>query len=217
MKLHRLSIGYSSGKVVARGLTAVAPHGALTLLLGRNGCGKSTLLRTLAGLLRPLDGTVTPAPTPTGVSIVTTAPIAAPALRVRDLVGLGRLPHTGLTARLTPADYEAISRAMTDCDLTALADREVATLSDGERQRALMARALAQDTPYILLDEPTAFLDYPGKAAAYRLFRRLCREESKTIIVSTHDLDLALRYADHVWYMHNGTLSEGAPDDVQMI
>lgn len=208
-----LSIGYG-GKVIASDLTAVLPTGTLTALVGSNGCGKSTLLRTLAGLQQSLGGEISPAPSATTVSVVLTDRIVAPALTVNDLVILGRIPHTGLSGRLTPKDREAVERAITLCGIEHLRRRQLSQLSDGERQRAMIARAIAQDTPLILLDEPTAFLDFPAKVETLRLLSRLAHEEGKTILLSTHDLEITFQLADRLWLMAEGHLSEGTPQEL---
>lgn len=208
-----LTIGYG-GKVIASDLTAVLPTGTLTALVGSNGCGKSTLLRTLAGLQPCLGGEITPAPSATAVSVVLTERIAAPALTVDDVVTLGRIPHTGLSGRLTAEDRNATDRAIALCGIEHLRRRQLSQLSDGERQRAMIARAIAQDTPLILLDEPTAFLDFPAKVETLRLLARLAHEEGKTILLSTHDLEIAFQLADRLWLMADGHLTEGAPAEL---
>lgn len=210
MGISMLTIGYG-GKVIASDLTAVLPTGTLTALVGSNGCGKSTLLRTLAGLQPGLGGEISPSPSAEAVAIVLTDRIDAPALTVDDVVALGRIPHTGLTGRLTPKDHEAVGQAIALCGIEHLRQRPLSQLSDGERQRAMIARAIAQDTPLILLDEPTAFLDFPGKVETLRLLARLAHDEGKTILLSTHDLEIAFQLADRLWLMADGHLTEGAP------
>lgn len=210
LQLDKVSIGYS-GKVIASDLTAVLPTGSLTALVGCNGCGKSTLLRTLAGLQPVLGGEMSPQPSADDVAVVLTERIDVPALTVDDLVALGRIPYTGLTGRLTPKDREATDRAVVLCGLEHLRKRQLSQLSDGERQRAMIARAIAQDTPIILLDEPTAFLDFPAKVETLRLLARLAHEADKTILLSTHDLEIAFQLADRLWLMAEGRLTEGTP------
>ena len=212
-QLDKVTIGYS-GKVIARDLTAVLPSGSVTALVGSNGCGKSTLLRTLAGLQPALGGSVAPEANAKNLAIVLTDRIIAPALSVTDIVALGRLPHTGLTARLTPADHMAISDAMEKAGIGHLATRRIGEISDGERQRTMIARAIAQDTPIILLDEPTAFLDFPSKVDTLRLLSRLAHEEGKSILLSTHDLEITFQLADRLWLMSQGRITEGTPDEL---
>lgn len=213
LNLEHLSIGYS-GKVIASDLTAVLPTASLTALVGSNGCGKSTLLRTLAGLQPSLGGSATPSASATTVAVVLTDRIDVPALSVIDVVALGRLPHTGLMGRLSATDHAAIRRALELAGITHLVERRIGEISDGERQRTMIARAIAQDTPIILLDEPTAFLDYPAKIETLQLLRRLAHEENKTILLSTHDLELTFQLADRLWLLSHGRLCEGTPDEL---
>ena len=212
LQLDNVSIGYG-GRVIARDLTAVLPTATLTALVGRNGTGKSTLLRTLAGLLPPLGGSVTPRPTARDVAIVLTTPVGVGALTVADVVALGRIPHMGLTGRLRDADYAAIDYALQLCAIEHLRHRRIGEISDGERQRAMIARAIAQDTPLILLDEPTAFLDFPAKVSTLQLLKELCAS-GKTILLSTHDLELVFQLADRLWLLDDGRLTEGTPREL---
>lgn len=213
LSLDKVTIGYS-GKVIARDLTAVLPTGSVTALVGRNGCGKSTLLRTVAGLQPALGGEITPAANATTLAIVLTDRIEVPALTVIDVVALGRLPHTGLTARLSEEDHTAIRSAMEMAGISHLATRRIGEISDGERGRTMIARAIAQDTPIILLDEPTAFLDFPAKVATMQLLRRLAHEEGKTILLSTHDLEITFQLTDRLWLMSHGRITEGTPTEL---
>lgn len=212
LQLHNLSIGYG-GKVIAHDLTAELPTGTLTALVGSNGCGKSTLLRTLGGLQPPVSGMSTPQADAHSVALVLTDRIDAAGLRVRDVVALGRIPHTGLTGKLAEGDLAAIDRAMTLCNIFHLQDRRMSEISDGERQRTMIARAIAQDTPLILLDEPTAFLDFPSKVDTLRLLKQLC-QQGKTILLSTHDLEITFQLADRLWLLADGRLTEGSPSEL---
>lgn len=207
----RLAIGYGHTPV-AQHLSVDIGGGMLTCLIGRNGLGKSTLLRTLAGLQPPLAGRVTltagGATTDVAkasrqtlsrlVGIVLTERPDVQNLTVSDVVALGRMPYTGFFGRLSAADRSAVSEALRLTGMSAFAHRDISMLSDGEMQKVMIARALAQQTPFILLDEPAAFLDYPGKRDALRLLARLAHESGKAILASTHDLDLALRLADRI-------------------
>lgn len=213
LQLEKVSIGYS-GKVIARDLTAVLPTGSVTALVGSNGCGKSTLLRTLVGLQPALAGDVAPRPTAEEVAVVLTERIDVPALTVDALVAFGRIPHTRLTGRLSAADRAAVDRAIALCAIDHLRQRLLSQLSDGERQRAMIARAIAQDTPIILLDEPTAFLDFPAKVETLRLLCRLAHDEGKTILLSTHDLEIAFQLADRLWLLSDDGISEGSPEEL---
>lgn len=212
LQTHKLKIGYG-GKVIAHDLTAELPTGTLTALVGSNGCGKSTLLRTLGGLLPPLSGASTPNADAHSVALVLTDRVDAAGLRVRDVVSLGRIPHTGLTGRLTADDCTAVNSAMTLCDILHLQDSRMNEISDGERQRTMIARAIAQDTPIILLDEPTAFLDFPAKVETLRLLKQLC-QQGKTILLSTHDLEITFQMADRLWLLSDGCLTEGTPSEL---
>ena len=188
--------------------------GELVCLLGPNGSGKSTLLRTIAGMQRPLAGSVellghdvrtrTPEWLARHLSIVLTEPIDAGALTARELVGLGRYPFTDWLGRLTAVDRERIDAAIAAVGAEAIADRRVRSLSDGERQRVLIARALAQEPKLVILDEPTAYLDLPRRIETLGLLRRLVRENGVSVLLSTHHLDLALSHADRVWLLPLG-------------
>ncbi len=209
-----LSIGYlgkHSVKTVAEGINDTLSSGCLTCLLGENGAGKSTLLRTLAGFQPALKGTIEILGKPlqqykekelaTVVGVVLTERPNVQNMNVADLVGMGRSPYTNFWGRLTSEDKAKTDAAMELVGIDPLKDRLVQTLSDGERQKAMIAKALAQETPIIFLDEPTAFLDYPSKVEMLRLLRRLASEMDKTIFMSTHDLELALQMADRLWLM----------------
>lgn len=228
IQLHNLSIGYHHKQQVhpiATELNATLHSGQLTCLLGANGVGKSTLLRTLSAFLPPLEGEITLLGKPLEsyndkalartLSVVLTERIDVPDLHVADTVALGRTPYTGFLGRLTPIDQHHIEAAMQATGITPLAHRELHTLSDGERQKTMIAKALAQDTPIIFLDEPTAFLDYPSKVEMMQLLHRLSRTMQKTIFLSTHDLDLALQLADCVWLLdEQGHLTTGLPESL---
>lgn len=228
IQLNNLTIGYRRKQQIypiASHLQATLYGGELTCLLGANGVGKSTLLRTLSAFLPPLEGTVEIMGKPIAtfsdkelarhVSVVLTERIEVQGLRVHEVVALGRTPYTGLLGKLTDSDQAHVDEAIRLTGITSLANRPIDTLSDGERQKAMIAKALAQDTPVIYLDEPTAFLDYPSKVEMMQLLHRLSRTTSKTIFLSTHDLDLALQMADTVWLLHrSGALTTGLPEDL---
>jgi len=228
LSLDGLTVGHRSGRrsrTVLAGLHATAAPGELTVLIGPNGAGKSTLLRTAAGLLPPLAGTVrldgadllarTPAERARQVAVVLTDRVEPGLLTARELVGLGRLPHTGPFRRPGPADLAAVDRAFDATGATPFADRRVAELSDGERQRVLTSRALAQAPQVLLLDEPGAFLDVAARVGLLALLRDLARTEKMCVVVSTHDLELALRLADNVWLVGaDGELRAGTPEEL---
>lgn len=220
--LDHLCTGYRSRHrthPVSTGLCGELTPGALTCLLGTNGAGKSTLLRTMAGLAEPLGGRVCIDGVPLGslppeerarrVAIVLTGRPETDYLRVGELVALGRTPYTGFSGRLSEADHAEVRRALRLTAIEGMERRPVRTLSDGECQRAMVARALAQSTPAILLDEPTAFLDFPAKRGLFTLLARLAHTEGKAVLVSTHDVELALRMADRIWLLSDTGLSEG--------
>ena len=212
--LKHLSIGYKtkqSVRTVASDISATIRRGELTCLLGENGVGKSTLLRTLSVFQPKLDGTILLQDRPLEsysdrelartVGVVLTEKPDVQQMTVYDLVAMGRSPYTGFWGRLDHTDREVIGEAISQVGIGALRHRQVTTLSDGERQKVMIAKALAQQTPVIYLDEPTAFLDYPSKVDMLLLLRRICREAQKTVFLSTHDLELALQVADTVWLM----------------
>ncbi len=221
-----LTIGYHrrrGAKIVAAGLSASIPRGELTCLLGRNGVGKSTLLRTLSAFLPPLDGqivlfgrplaTYSVAELSRTIGVVLTERPGVINLTVRELVAMGRNPYLGFWGRLSKHDHEVVEEAISLTGIELLADRMIQALSDGERQKVMIAKALAQQTPVIFLDEPTAFLDFPSKVETMHLLRRLTRETGKTIFLSTHDLELALQTSDRLCVMKDG-LRTGTLDEL---
>ena len=224
LHLNDLTIGYRD-KVVASHLTAHLAVGTMTCLIGRNGSGKSTLLRTIAAFQPPLSGSVTfSLPEPASISMMTprqrartigvvlTESTDVGNMTVREMVAMGRSPYTGFWGRLSSSDEALVSDALRMTGMEAFADTYVNAISDGERQKVMIAKALAQQTPFILLDEPTAFLDYPSKVSTMTMLRDLCHEQGKTVLLSTHDLDTALRLTDRVWLMENGGITEGGAE-----
>jgi len=224
-----LTVGYalrkSPPRLVAGPLHLTLWPGELVCLLGPNGAGKSTLLRTLAGVQVPLGGhlavggrplaSLPPEARARQLSVVLTERIEANHLTVQELVNLGRHPHTGWLGGLSAHDHAQVQAALVATGTAQFAHRPVSELSDGERQKVLLARALAQDTPLILLDEPTAHLDLPNRVALLRLLHELARTLGKAILLSTHELDLALQAADRVWLLPaTGELLAGPPEDL---
>ena len=224
-----LSIGYRRGSrrqtVVARDLDLQLDCGEVVCLVGPNGAGKSTLLRTLTGLQPALGGRVTVEGTDIGrldikaraqkIGVVLTERVSVGLLPAFDLVALGRYPHTDWTGRLSRADTAVVDWALDAVDAAELRDRHVNELSDGERQKIMIARALAQEPTIVVLDEPTAFLDLPRRVETMGLLKRLARETDRAILLSTHDLDLAIRAADRMWLMSSrGVIHSGAPEDL---
>ena len=229
LAVENLTIGYKSPRtpahVVAEDINISLNEGEMVCLLGPNGAGKSTLIRTLAGMQLPLAGRVAidgrdihtmPArERAKRLSVVLTERVSAGLLSAYALVGLGRYPHTNWSGTLSDKDHEVIQTAIRMVGAEALMHRSVSELSDGERQKIMMARALAQEPRMMILDEITAFLDLPRRVEIMRLLRRLARTTGRAILLSTHDLDLALRSADRIWLLPNeGALQAGAPEDL---
>ena len=219
-----LAVGYGTGRhrrTVGSNLCAALPPASLTCLIGVNGAGKSTLLRTLSGLLPPLAGSVeimgkrieslSVRQMSTLLSIVLTARPDTGHLTAEETVAAGRMPYTPLSGRLSETDQKLVDEAMRLTGTAHLRSRALTSLSDGERQRVMVAKSLAQDTPLILLDEPTAFLDFPGKIGTLRLLQSLAHDRGKTILLSTHDLEPAFRLADCLWLLTPGGLLSGTP------
>lgn len=227
LQIQELTTGYVSGgrrHIVGQRLTAALSPGSFTALIGTNGAGKSTLLRTLAGLQPPLEGQVvwlgkavndySRQELARTLAVVLTQRLAGEGLSVADVVEMGRIPYTGIRGQLGEKDCELVAQAMEVTGVTGFAHRRVSSLSDGERQRVMIAKALAQETPVILLDEPTAFLDYPSKVLLFRLLRRLASEHHKTVIMTTHDLELTFQLAGQLWLLSPEGLAEGSPADL---
>ena len=222
-----LVVGYRNRKrtfTVMKGISLQARRGELVALIGRNGTGKSTLLRTLVGLQPPLAGEIMldgrslhdtgTSELPRIVSFVSTEPVAVRNIRVQDVVALGRYPYTNWIGTATAADNDAVTAALEATGMAGLAGRSIDSISDGERQRTLIARSLAQDTGLLVMDEPTAFLDLPSRYGIVSLLRSLTREKGKCVIYSTHDLDTAINEADRIWLMTEDGVSDGAPEDL---
>lgn len=230
IELQNLSIGYitkKERKVVAEGITANIQRGELTCLLGANGIGKSTLLRTLSAFQPKLAGEVfvqgkeiasyTEKQLSKLLSVVLTEKCDVKNMSARELIGLGRSPYTGFWGTLNEDDKQMVDKAISLVKIENLANRMVDTLSDGERQKVMIAKALAQDTPIIFLDEPTAFLDFPSKVEIMQLLHRLSRKTNKTIFLSTHDLELALQIADKIWLIDKqSSVTIGTPEDLSL-
>jgi len=224
-----LTIGYQAGKnktkIIAGPLDLELHAGQLICLLGPNGCGKSTLLRTISGLQHPLKGEIVldgkdlkklrPAQIAQKISLVLTDNMRSGNLDVYSLISLGRYPYSGWLGILTVQDKQIIDQAIKATHTEAFLGRKMDSLSDGECQKVMLARAMAQDTPLIILDEPTAHLDLPSRIQLMRLLHQLAKETSKAILLSTHELDLALQVADQIWLMSNGGhLDAGLPEEL---
>jgi iron complex transport system ATP-binding protein len=222
-----LEIGYPSHRgtetFTRTAISLSAGRGEIIALVGPNGIGKSTMLQTLAGLRKRLSGDILLENRPIDsyttrelsqiLSYVSTEKVQAPLMTVAELVAYGRFPYTGWLGNLRYEDYEKVMDSMEKVGINHLARKMINEISDGERQRAMIARALAQDTPVIILDEPTAFLDISNTHAIFHLLHQLAREEEKTVILSTHNLNIALREMDKLWIMLERETLEGAPED----
>ncbi|MCE7068053.1 ABC transporter ATP-binding protein [Dyadobacter sp. CY326] len=228
LETSNLSIGYRSKRserLISKSLNLRLEAGQLVCLLGSNGSGKSTLMRTIAGLQPALAGEVfidqqllsslKSSELAQKLSLVLTERIEAGNLTALEVITLGRTPYTGWLGALSNVDHEKINEAIQLANVETLTDRKIHQLSDGERQKVMLARALAQDTELILLDEPTAHLDLPNRVEMMRLLHTLARTTGKAILLSTHELDLALQAADVLWLMQqNGELVTGVPEDL---
>ena len=228
LSTHNLSIGYSKKKnksIVQSDLNLELNAGELVCLIGQNGCGKSTLLRTLAGLQKPLHGKVLVDNQVLAnirihekarkLALVLTEKVDIENATVTDIVRMGRQPYCNWWGNLSDADYSIVNEAIEMVHLEAKADCHLNELSDGERQRVMIAKALAQDTPLILLDEPTAHLDLPNRVEIMLLLHKLAHRTGKSVLISTHELDMALQAADRIWLMtKTGGIECGVPEDL---
>lgn len=228
INLENLDIGYvkpaSKLLTLLCDITLTVRTGEIIGLLGRNGSGKSTLLRTIAGLHHPLKGKVLINEQTVHelsgivraklIGYVSTEQINADHISVSELVTLGRFPYTNWIGTLSDDDKKIINNALNMTGIYELRDKMINKLSDGERQKTMIARALAQNTAIIVLDEPTAFLDLPNRYHILRLLNELAHIHQKTIIYSTHDLNIALNESDKLWLINNGKILEGAPEDL---
>ncbi len=226
--LNNASIGYqqkgNTSKVVKSGISLHALQGELVAVIGENGVGKSTLLKTIAGFQPPVSGDVLIGEKQVNrypekdlalmMSFVSTEIIRVPNLSVFDLVSLGRYPHTNWFGKLLDEDRHIIEEAIKAVGLQGYENRMVNHISDGERQKVMIARSLAQDTAVIVLDEPTAFLDLSNKYGIVHILHQLAGEKGKTILFSTHDLTTAIAESDRVWLMLHDSVEQGAPEDL---
>jgi iron complex transport system ATP-binding protein len=226
MTIRNADFGYGSGpgiRLLLRAVNLDITRNELVGLIGRNGSGKSTMLRTLVNILGLLDGSILFS----GKSIYsfsrkefakTIAFVSAGIpetenMSVRELVSLGRFPYTNWIGNLRDEDHEIIGRSLEMVGITSLSGRNLNEISDGERQKAMIARTLAQDTDLIILDEPTAFLDLPAKYELIQLLHGLTAG-GKTIIYSTHDLNISLKFSDRLWIIDDAKVCDGAPEDM---
>lgn len=219
-----LSIGYSSkkeNKTIAENLNLNLEEGKLIALIGANGIGKSTLLRTLTGIQKPLSGAVflndknifdhTNLELAQNLSVVLTEKLPPSNLSVFELIALGRQPYTNWVGKLTADDFEKINQVMELTQIAHLSDKKHFEISDGQLQKVLIARAFAQDTPLIVLDEPTTHLDLLHKVSLFKLLKKLARETNKCILFSTHDIDMAIQLCDEMIVMTPSTIVQDEP------
>jgi iron complex transport system ATP-binding protein len=227
LELRDVSLGYNTRKntsIILNAVNGSASDGEMISVIGANGVGKSTLLRSIIGLQKPLDGSIYLDGRDVSVysqsqlaryfSYVSASSTSSSNLTVYELVTLGRFPHTNWIGRLKPVDRDIIEASIENVGLASFRNRKLNEMSDGERQRAMIARALAQDTRFIVLDEPTAYLDLPNKYELIYLLRSIVELERKTVIYTTHDLHIAIGESDKIWLLGKSDLFEGAPEDL---
>lgn len=223
-----LALGYfhqKAKKEILSNLDFTLFSGELTCLLGPNGVGKSTLIKAILGQIHPWKGSIqldqqsiteySVEELAKRIAVVLTDPVFPGNMTVGQLVALGRTPHTGWSGKLNPADREIVEKALTDTKISYLRDERLSEISDGQRQKAMIARALAQDGQVMILDEPTAHLDLVNRFEIMSLLREIAHPQQKAILVVTHDLDIAIETADRFWLLNCGTpLISGKPEDL---
>lgn len=233
LQLDHVTVGYHSSRrwpfagddlVIVSKIDALAEVGTLTSLLGPNGAGKSTLLRSLLGLQPVLDGSVRLSGTELSAisareraqrtAVVLTDRVDAGLLTGREVTELGRHPHRSFAGRMTDEDLAIVEQSLTQLHAESLANKRFAELSDGQRQRILLARALAQQPELLILDEPSAFLDVGARVDLMALLQQIAADRQISIVVSTHEVELALRMSHWIWLIHQGSLISGTPDEV---
>lgn len=230
LETHDLGVGFVQGSkrtTLLSGLNLQLDQGQMVALLGRNGAGKSTLLKALTCDTMPTEGRVEIAGKPSSaitkrelsrlVALVATERIMGGAFTIRELVALGRQPHTGFLGRLSGHDREVVDACLEAVGITGKAEQHVASLSDGERQKAMVAKALAQETPIIVLDEPTAFLDVASRIETMKLLHKLAHEQHKAVLLSSHDISQSLLLADELWVItKDSEVIAGSTEEVVM-
>ncbi|MFN8209351.1 MAG: ABC transporter ATP-binding protein [Bacteroidales bacterium] len=227
LSLESLAVGFKIGrdnKTLFPAISLAATRGELIAVIGENGVGKSTLLRTICGLQSPVSGNVflngkdvndyDRYELARNVAFISTEQVRVSNMTVTDLVRLGRYPHTGWTGKLNADDQAIVSESISKTGLDNLSHRYINELSDGERQRAMIARVLAQDAEILVMDEPTAFLDVRSRYEIIHLLHQLATTRNKTIIFSTHDLPVAISESDRIWLLFSDSMAEGSPEDL---
>lgn len=222
--LSHLSVGYKVGHAVVSDINLTLQSGKLASLIGANGVGKSTLLKTLTGFLPKLGGSLlldgkdisefSQRALARQISIVLTQKPDVQNLTVEEIIGLGRSPYTGFFGKLHANDQQIVDESITAVGIEKLKNRMIQTLSDGERQKVMIAKALAQQTPVIFLDEPTAFLDFSSKVETFQLLQRMAHEMGKLVLLSTHDLELAVRFSDTLLQVNGDGLRTVSNEEV---
>lgn len=222
--LSHLSVGYKVGHAVVSDINLTLQSGKLASLIGANGVGKSTLLKTLTGFLPKLEGSLlldgkdisefSQRALAQQISIVLTQKPDVQNLTIEEIVGLGRSPYTGFFGKLHANDQQIVDESITAVGIEKLKNRMIQTLSDGERQKVMIAKALAQQTPVIFLDEPTAFLDFSSKVETFQLLQRMAHEMGKLVLLSTHDLELAVRFSDTLLQVNGDGLRTVSNEEV---
>ena len=217
-------MGYKVGHTVVSDINLTLQSGKLASLIGANGVGKSTLLKTLTGFLPKLEGSLlldgkdisefSQRALARQISIVLTQKPDVQNLTVEEIIGLGRSPYTGFFGKLHANDQQIVDESITAVGIEKLKNRMIQTLSDGERQKVMIAKALAQQTPVIFLDEPTAFLDFSSKVETFQLLQRMAHEMGKLVLLSTHDLELAVRFSDTLLQVNGDGLRTVSNEEV---
>jgi len=223
INISSLSIGYGD-KTILENINLISKTNKMIAVFGRNGKGKSTLLKTISGTLRAINGTfnyqgidffkLSEKERSKLLSIVTTSQIDIGAITVKDFIAFGRFPYTNWLGINKEKDYQEIDKAIKICKLESFANREYSKLSDGEKQKINIARAIAQNTPLIILDEPTVHLDLTNKVEVFKLLKKLVNNHSKTIIISTHQIEYALQICDEIWLINNNRIEALSPSEL---
>lgn len=223
LNISSLTVGYEN-KPTLKNISVLSDKNMMIGVFGRNGQGKSTLLKTLSGLLPPISGqfnfngidilNVSEKERAKLLSIVSNTQSSIGAIKVRDFVAFGRFPYTNWLGINKVKDYQEIDKAIELCKLESFTNRNYDELSDGEKQKVNIARAIAQNTPLIILDEPTVHLDLINKVEVFKLLRELVKNHNKTIIISTHQMEYALQICDQIWLINEGKVESLSPSEI---